>query len=124
MRFYDNGAIRGLLVGAIRQALSMGARQSAQDDGLAHLLARSENDADEGINFQQPSVAKPAFMSGVHEPTYHMRDVHFQGSFSKHRSAAVHTMDIPELQQQYSVRIAEEPSAQKNNRRNFCYCRR
>ncbi len=112
VRFYDNGAIRGLLVGAIRQALSMGARQSAQDDGLAHLLARSENDADEDINFQQPSVAKPAFMSGVREPTYHMRDVHFQGSFPKHRSAASQNMDIPELQQQYSVRIAEEPSAQ------------
>ncbi len=40
VRFYDNGAIRGLLVGAIRDALSGGAQHSAQTDGLAHLLAQ------------------------------------------------------------------------------------
>ena len=38
VRFYDNGAIRGLLVGSIRHALSLGGKKSAETGGLEHLL--------------------------------------------------------------------------------------
>ena len=43
VRFYDNGAIRGMLVSSIRDALGEGARKTANINPLLHLNNRRQN---------------------------------------------------------------------------------
>ena len=101
VRFYDNGAVRGLLVGAIRNALGSGARHSAETDGLGQLLTRQMQE--ETARLQ--ALHRQATQFSVHEGT-----AEFQRPAGKHM---MHRgIELPELQNMYSVRVADEPSVQ------------
>lgn len=101
VRFYDNGAIRSLIVGAIRRALDFGSQHSADIGGLEHLLQ-------ENIAVRQPDVSSPFEVNSSRRemPRFQMplaRNSSPKGGF---------TANIPALDKQYSVRVADEPSAE------------
>ncbi|MEE6207539.1 MAG: DNA mismatch repair endonuclease MutL, partial [Alphaproteobacteria bacterium] len=101
VRFYDNGAIRSLIVGAIRRALDFGSQHSADIGGLEHLLQ-------ENIAVRQPDVSSPFEVNSSRRemPRFQMpqaRNSSSKGGF---------TANIPALDKQYSVRVADEPSAE------------
>ncbi len=113
VRFYDNGAIRGLLVGSIRHALSFGGKKSAETGGLEHLLERTidgeETDLaplhapqpDENYMLREPAAGFAA------TPFNHVHS--FGGGRAKSTAS---TMSIPALESKFSVRVAEEPAAE------------
>lgn len=115
VRFYDNGAIRGLLVGSIRHALSFGGQKSAETGGLEHLLERTI----EGVENQNEPQSNNAVLSSnsymlreraasfASTPFNHVHN--FGGGRGK---SAASTMSIPELESKFSVRVAEEPTAE------------
>lgn len=115
VRFYDNGAIRGLLVGSIRHALSFGGQKSAETGGLEHLLERTIEGKE---NQNEPLNNNAAFSSNSYmlreraasfasTPFNHVHN--FGGGRGK---SAASTMSIPELESKFSVRVAEEPTAE------------
>lgn len=115
VRFYDNGAIRGLLVGSIRHALSFGGQKSAETGGLEHLLERTiegEENQNEPLN-NNAALASNSYIlrertaSFASTPFNHVRN--FGGGRGK---SAASTMSIPELESKFSVRVAEEPSVE------------
>ena len=113
VRFYDNGAIRGLLVGSIRHALSFGGQKSAETGGLEHLLERTiegeETDLaplhapqpDENYMLREPAAGFAA------TPFNHVHS--FGGGRGKSTAS---TMSIPALESKFSVRVAEEPATE------------
>ncbi len=113
VRFYDNGAIRGLLVGSIRHALSLGGQKSAETGGLEHLLERTiegeETDLSP-LHAPQPSenymLREPAAGFAA-TPFNHVHS--FGGGRGKSTAS---TMSIPALESKFSVRVAEEPAAE------------
>lgn len=113
VRFYDNGAIRGLLVGSIRHALSFGGQKSAETGGLEHLLERTiegeETDL-ASLHAPQPSenymLREPA-AGFASTPFNHVHS--FGGGRAKSTAS---TMSIPALESKFSVRVAEEPAAE------------
>ena len=92
VRFYDNGAIRGMLVSSIRDALGEGARKTANINPLSHLV---------DINNKNSETI-------MRENTHSFR------SFTPHFSVSSHpiarNINIPEFEHQYSVKVAEEPN--------------
>lgn len=99
VRFYDNGVVRSLIVGAIRRALDFGSQHSADIGGLEHLLQ-------ENIAVRQPDVSSHFEVSSSRREM-----TRFQMPLShSHGSKGGFTANIPELDKQYSVRIADEPS--------------
>ena len=113
VRFYDNGAIRGLLVGSIRHALSFGGQKSAETGGLEHLLERTiegeETDL-ASLHAPQPSenymLREPA-AGFASTPFNHVHS--FGGGRAKSTAS---TMSIPALESKFSVRVAEEPASE------------
>lgn len=123
VRFYDNGAIRGLLVGAIRGALSFGGQKSAQTDGLEHLLAQNVEPLstasqgmdigeikDVGAIFKPMPKYQPQKEMSFHSPQYSVMPPANLTPMPRHIGGK--TADIPDLEHKYSVRLADEPSAQ------------
>ena len=113
VRFYDNGAIRGLLVGSIRHALSLGGQKSAETGGLEHLLERTIEGEETDLAplyAPQPSenymLREPA-ASFAATPFNHVHS--FGGGRGKSTAS---TMSIPALESKFSVRVAEEPAAE------------
>ena len=113
VRFYDNGAIRGLLVGSIRHALSLGGKKSAETGGLEHLLEHTleENELPQQIYSNAERQADYAMRERTTEftttPFNNVKNYgggHGRGSYS--------TMSIPALESKFSVRVAEEPTAE------------
>ena len=104
VRFFDNNSVRGLLVGAIRNALSVGGRHSAETDGLEHLLAQQIMAETARLN----SVSLGAEQS-VREN--HKEFSRLQMPFSKHGHSTP-PISLPTLESQYSVRVAEAPAAE------------
>ena len=113
VRFYDNGAIRGLLVGSIRHALSLGGKKSAETGGLEHLLEHTleENELPQQIysnaERQADYVMRERTTEFATTPFNNVKNYgggHGRGSFS--------TMSIPALESKFSVRVAEEPTAE------------
>ena len=100
VRFYDNGAIRSLIVGGIRRALDFGSQHSADTGGLEHLL--------------QESISNHYTTSGGDfELNTARRDIpQFQMPLSRGRTTGGYTARIPVLDTQYSVRVPEEPSTE------------
>lgn len=113
VRFYDNGAIRGLLVGSIRHALSFGGQKSAETGGLEHLLECTiegeENDL-APLHTPQPDenyILRERAVSFSATPFNHVHN------FGVGRGkSTVSTMSIPALESKFSVRVAEEPSSE------------
>ena len=113
VRFYDNGAIRGLLVGSIRHALSLGGKKSAETGGLEHLLEHTleENEIPQQIysnaERQADYVMRERTTEFTTTPFNNVKNYgggHGRGSYS--------TMSIPTLESKFSVRVAEEPTAE------------
>lgn len=113
VRFYDNGAIRGLLVGSIRHALSLGGKKSAETGGLEHLLEHTleENELSQQIysnaERQADYVMRERTTEFATTPFNNVKNYgggHGRGSYS--------TMSIPALESKFSVRVAEEPKAE------------
>lgn len=113
VRFYDNGAIRGLLVGSIRHALSLGGKKSAETGGLEHLLEHTleENELPQQIysnaERQADYVMRERTTEFTTTPFNNVKNYgggHGRGSYS--------TMSIPALESKFSVRVAEEPTAE------------
>ena len=113
VRFYDNGAIRGLLVGSIRHALSLGGKKSAETGGLEHLLEHTleENELPQQIysnaERQADYVMRERTTEFTTTPFNNVKNYgggHGRGSYS--------TMSIPTLESKFSVRVAEEPTAE------------
>lgn len=123
VRFFDNGAVRGLLVGAIRNALSFGAQKSAQTDGLEHLLAQNIEQTinsqsvfdDESQDVSQMFKPRPKYEMPmelkVASPRYDGLDLMPKMQLHN-KGGAYRTADIPALEHKYSVRIADEPTEQ------------
>ena len=112
VRFYDNASVRGLLVGAIRQALSLGSQQSADVGGLEHLLETGVRDMTEK-SFVQPAENKTSDFS-LHAPHQTFTSA---PNISFHKTASSRNQKfIPELENKYSVRIPEqqEPQNEEN----------
>lgn len=115
VRFYDNGAIRGLLVGSIRHALSFGGQKSAETGGLEHLLERTiegkenqnEPQSNNAVLSSNSYMLRERAASFASTPFNH---VHNLGG-GRGKSVAS-TMSIPELESKFSVRVAEEPTAE------------
>lgn len=104
VRFYDNNAVRGLLVGAIRNALSAGGKHSAETDGLEHLLTQQIMAETERLK----SVSLGAEQT-VRESA---RDFsRFQMPLSK-RGHSTPPISLPTMENQYSVRVAETPATE------------
>ncbi|MBR1826023.1 MAG: DNA mismatch repair endonuclease MutL [Alphaproteobacteria bacterium] len=107
VRFYDNGAVRGLLVGSIRNALSTGSQHSADTGSLEHLLTQQIIAQTEHL--KSISVGGPRV---VHDSVRELP--HFQmplgGNAPRHRSTP--EINLPQLEREYSVRVAEEPLPQ------------
>lgn len=92
VRFYDNGAIRGMLVSSIRDALDEGARKTANINPLSHLI-NIKNENNETL---------------IRENTHSFRS--FTPRFSGSYRPTARNVSIPEFEHQYSVKIAEEPN--------------
>lgn len=115
VRFYDNGAIRGLLVGSIRHALSFGGQKSAETGGLKHLLERTiegeenqnEPQSNNAVLSSNSYMLRERAASFASTPFNHVHN--FGGGRGK---SAASTMSIPELESKFSVRVAEEPTAE------------
>lgn len=109
VRFYDNGAIRGLLVGSIRHALSLGGQKSAETGGLEHLLERTI-EGEETDLAPQPTENYMLREQAVSFSSTPFNHVHSFGG--GHAKSSVSTMSIPALESKYSVRVAEELAAE------------
>jgi DNA mismatch repair protein MutL len=107
VRFYDNGAIRGLIVSAIRAALANGGKRSVESSGLEHLLS-------DGLESVKPFYAAENAesyaenqVSEVCENISSFRPLQIPlGGYARHSGSA----KIPELERAYSVRVAEDNS--------------
>lgn len=102
VRFYDNGAVRGLLVHAIRSALSTGSRQSADIGALDHLLQS-------GVEPRYDETTPSRDVFSINEPKRELKN--FQMPLSRHSSSkpSYKPMDFMPV---YSVKTAEEPQPQ------------
>lgn len=113
VRFYDNGAIRGLLVGSIRHALSLGGKKSAETGGLEHLLEHTleENELPQQIYSNAERQADYVMRERTTEfATTPFNNVKNYGG--GHGRSSYSTMSIPALESKFSVRVAEEPTAE------------
>jgi DNA mismatch repair protein MutL len=99
VRFYDNGAIRSLLVHAIRSALSDGGRQSADTGLLEHLL---EN------NLDSAGTAPSKFSSAFEVREQDRKFKSFQMPLSGH-GGNKSSFKVPDLMPTYSVKTEAEP---------------
>ena len=116
VRFYDNNAVRGLIVSAIRQALGAGAQHSADTGGLEHLFAQSTQA--ENFNTSEKSdfmvaesnadftFVSPALQNSKYSEKYGL------SSFGNHKSSFNRQTLAPELMPNFSVRTPESPSPQ------------
>lgn len=105
VRFYDNGIIRGLLVRAIRDALSLGAQKSIENGGFEHLLGDSLKSFQAENSFtQQHSIFNLAESQHTFRPAPSL-------SFSK-TARTPKTDFLQEFKHDYSVKVAELPSEQ------------
>ena len=107
VRFYDNGIIRGLLVKAIRDALSLGAQKSIENGGLEHLLGDSLKSYEQQVT--QPQTPQYSGFQ-VAEKQYAFREPRFSALKPAH--SVPKTDFMQEFKHDYSVKVAEPPSEQ------------
>lgn len=106
VRFFDNAAVRGLLVSAIRNALTAGSRQTAAPADLEHFLQDS----------LQAATAIPVLPMGAEADVAVLNDYHqsaptaFRPSLSP-MPARPRTAVLPELERKFSVRAEDIDSS-------------
>ncbi|MBQ9271143.1 MAG: DNA mismatch repair endonuclease MutL [Alphaproteobacteria bacterium] len=107
VRFYDNGSVRSLLVGAIRNALSFGSQHSADTGGLEHLLMRQITAETERMK-AIPKIGDLLVHDSAREYSHFQRPI--STAPAHHRSMP--EINLPQLEREFSVRVADEPLPQ------------
>lgn len=107
VRFFDGAAVRGLLVSAIRNALTAGSRQTAAPANLASFLQDSLENA---------SLTAPLLMSDDKEEAAFLNDCHQPAPSAFRRTlpplpSRPRTAALPELERKYSVRAEEDDNS-------------
>ncbi len=105
VRFYDNALVRGLLVSAVRYALSQGADRSAGEISVDALVTEDNSLPNEVLS-----------QSGVFESSVLQekpRPVNFYQSLMP-KSAPRRQVVLPELERAYSVKVDDTPVSQEN----------
>ena len=112
VRFYDNGAVRGLLVSAIRQALGAGGRHSANTGSLEHLLAQHTEKSSFYDNNQSDLTAASPQSNFLYESPA-LKNTRYAATYGIHGSHARRSAyNAPELMHDFSLRTPEEPLPQ------------
>ena len=107
VRFFDGAAVRGLLVSAIRNALTAGSRQTAAPANLASFLQDSLENA---------SLTAPLLMSDDKEEAAFLNDCHQPAPSAFRRTlpplpSRPRTATLPELERKFSVRAEEDDNS-------------
>ena len=107
VRFFDGAAVRGLLVSAIRNALTAGSRQTAAPANLASFLQDSLENA---------SLTAPLLMSDDKEEAAFLNDCHHPAPSAFRRTlpplpSRPRTAALPELERKFSVRAEEDDNS-------------
>lgn len=107
VRFFDGAAVRGLLVSAIRNALTAGRRQTAAPANLASFLQDSLENA---------SLTAPLLMSDDKEEAAFLNDCHQPAPSAFRRTlpplpSRPRTAALPELERKFSVRAEEDDNS-------------
>lgn len=98
VRFFDGAAVRGLLVSAIRNALTAGSRQTAAPANLESFLQDSLENA---------SLTAPLLMSDDKEEAAFLNDCHQPAPSAFRRTLP----PLPELERKFSVRAEEDDNS-------------
>lgn len=104
VRFFDGAAVRGLLVSAIRNALTAGSRQTAAPADLESFLQDS---------LEKTSLTAPLLMSDDKEEATVLNDSHQPAPTAFRRMlpplpSRPRTTALPELERKFSVRAEED----------------
>lgn len=104
VRFFDGASVRGLLVSAIRNALTAGSRQTAAPANLESFLQDSLENA---------SLTAPLLMSDDKEEAAFLNDCHQPAPSAFRRTlpplpSRPRTAALPELERKFSVRAEED----------------
>ena len=107
VRFFDGAAVRGLLVSAIRNALTAGSLQTAAPANLASFLQDSLENA---------SLTAPLLMSDDKEEAAFLNDCHQPAPSAFRRTlpplpSRPRTAALPELERKFSVRAEEDDNS-------------
>ena len=107
VRFFDGAAVRGLLVSAIRNALTAGSRQTAAPAILESFLQDSLENA---------SLTAPLLMSDDKEEAACLNDCHQPAPSAFRRTlpplpSRPRTAALPELERKFSVRAEEDDNS-------------
>lgn len=107
VRFFDGAAVRGLLVSAIRNALTAGSRQTAAPANLASFLQDSLENA---------SLTAPLLMSDDKEEAAFLNDCHQPAPSAFRRTlpplpSRPRTAALPELERKFSVHAEEDDNS-------------
>lgn len=107
VRFFDGAAVRGLLVSAIRNALTAGSRQTAAPANLESFLQDSLENA---------SLTAPLLMSDDKEEAAVLNDCHQPAPSAFRRTlpplpSRPRTAALPELERKFSVRAEEDDNS-------------
>lgn len=107
VRFFDGAAVRGLLVSAIRNALTAGSRQTAAPANLESFLQDSLENA---------SLTAPLLMSDDKEEAAVLNDCHQPAPSAFRRTlpplpSRPCTAALPELERKFSVRAEEDDNS-------------
>lgn len=107
VRFFDGAAVRGLLVSAIRNALTAGSRQTAAPANLESFLQDSLENA---------SLTAPLLMSDDKEEAAVLNDYHQPAPSAFRRTlpplpSRPRTAALPELERKFSVRAEEDDNS-------------
>ena len=107
VRFFDGASVRGLLVSAIRNALTAGSRQTAAPANLASFLQDSLENA---------SLTAPLLMSDDKEEAAFLNDCHQPAPSAFRRTlpplpSRPRTAALPELERKFSVRAEEDDNS-------------
>ena len=107
VRFFDGASVRGLLVSAIRNALTAGSRQTAAPANLEFFLQDSLKNA---------SLTAPLLMSDDKEEAAVLNDYHQPAPSAFRRAlpplpSRQRTAALPELERKFSVRAEEDDNS-------------
>ena len=101
VRFFDSAAVRGLMVGAIRNALSFGSRQAAAPVGLGQLLQAG---AEQAQPLPRPAAKEDMAVLNDYQPQPAPTPFARLGGYAAGRTK---TAVLPELERKFSVRAEE-----------------
>ena len=101
VRFFDSAAVRGLMVGAIRNALSFGSRQAAAPVGLGQLLQAG---AEQAQPLPRPAAKEDMAVLNDYQPQPAQPPFARLGGYAAGRTK---TAVLPELERKFSVRAEE-----------------